>query len=276
MKYVGAFLLLMFSFTNLFAQSSGVKIHSFHAGEKSQGYLVYLEDGRVVFLRGESLRFLAPLQEAYLMDRTLNMTLDQDHNLLSVESVPENDKTPLEEAIDLAPMSYAPSIVSSTTASNVFYRMRTNYQDDSQCYNRAHIWTYEEYKRTSLLSNKLFLFFTSRYIWAYNFKWWFHVTPMVYVGGSSYAYWRALDRRYTRGPLTIQTWTNIFVYNHATCPVISKWTDYYNHQSAQYCYVLPTSMYYWQPRDMKAFEETGFEKTQFISSEVNYAYWEAF
>ena len=110
----------------------------------------------------------------------------------------------------------------------------------------------------------------------YRYHWWFHVTPMVYVGGSTQANWRVLDRRYTRGPLTTKTWTNIFMHNDATCKVVNKYYDYRNHQQAEWCYLIPTSMYFWQPRDIERRDRTGYEKTNYINSEVNHAFWEAF
>ena len=252
-------------------------IHSIHPGKEGEAHLIFFEEGEVVFLRGEAKSLMSSLQEARKRGEHVKVEIDGDHNLRSIQNMAPR----VNESKDSAPgelelMSYTPSILTYSAASSVFYRMRRDYQLESQCYNRAHIWTYEEYRRSAIRSNKLFLFFTTRYIRAYNYFWWFHVTPMVYVGGTTPAYWRTLDRRYTSGPLTLRTWTNIFMYNDANCPIVYKWSDYYYHQSTQYCYLIPKSMYFWQPRDIRNQEESGFEKTQYFTSEINYAYWEAF
>lgn len=252
-------------------------VHSVHLGEKSEPHLVFLSSGEVAFLRGPNKAMSESFQVASDKKDILEINLDKNHNLISVQQLPqardaENSVPSDQDEL----MSYAPSIISTTTASSTFTKMRRDYQLQSQCYNRAHIWTYEEYKRSGLRSNKLFLFFTTRYIRAYNYFWWFHVTPMVYVGGTTSAFWKTLDRRYTRSPLSLRTWTNIFMYNDANCPIVYRWSDYYNHQSTQYCYLIPKSMYFWQPRDIVTEENSGYVKTQYISSQINYAYWEAF
>jgi hypothetical protein len=99
---------------------------------------------------------------------------------------------------------------------------------------------------------------------------------MVYVGGTSQSNWMTLDRRYTGGPLTTRTWTNVFMYNDAFCPVVYQYSSYRNHQNEQYCYLIPTSMYFWQPLDIERQERTGYVKTQYFTSQTDYAYWEAF
>jgi hypothetical protein len=275
-KFLFLWILFLASF-HIHADVIKGSIHSIHRGKGEEADLLFFTDGQVVFLKGETKALLGSIEEAHGLGESVEVQMDGDHNLLSIQSIsPESEnqaELPLEKE-DL--MSYSPSILTSSMASSVFYRMRRDYQSESQCYNRAHVWTYEEYRRSGIRSNKLFLFFTTRYIRAYNYKWWFHVTPMVYVGGTTSFYWRTLDRRYTSGPLSIRTWTNIFMYNDANCPIVYNWTDYYNYQSTQYCYLIPKSMYFWQPRDIKIEQESGYVKTQYFSSQINYAYWEAF
>lgn len=249
-----------------------VYIHEIDVGTGEEAHLIKMSDGQVAFLRGpEKRELLEAIMENYRKEEKVEIQMDDRHNLLSIQTIEGEEKEiPEEEEW----MSYDPTIVSSSSASTMFRNMRRNYQNNSQCYNRAHIWAYEEFNRTGIKSMKLFLFFTSRYIRNYNYHWWFHVTPMVYVDNSSN--WKALDRRYTRGPLSIRAWTNVFMYNDAECPVVYKYSDYRDHQQSEHCYLIPTSMYFWQPRDILRQEQTGYEKTSFIKSEVNHAYWEAF
>lgn len=253
------------------------QIHSIDKGKKGQPHLIFLTNGHTAFLDGSQKSLIDDIEESQQRGDTVEISLDQKLNVLSVQTVaPERVEPTEEETTPDEIMSYDPSIVSLATAQSTFTGMRRDYQNESQCYNRAHIWTYEAFNRTGIKSNKLFLFFTSRYIRNYRYHWWFHVAPMVYVDGSAQSSWRVLDRRYTAGPLSTKTWTNIFMKNRATCPVVYRYSSYRNHQQSKDCYLIPTSMYFWQPRDIERQERTGYVKTQYYSSEIGHAYWEAF
>jgi hypothetical protein len=268
-------LALCYSF-NVLAITYTTQIHSIDLGKQNEKHIVMLSDGHTAFIEANSENIVEEIEQRIQSGETVQITLDQNLNVTSLQTVVPEVEQPRGEIDPGEIISYTPSVVSLSTATNVFQKMRRDYQNQSQCYNRAHVWTYEEYRRSALKSNKLFLFFTSRYIRKYNYHWWFHVTPMVYVGGTSQVNWMTLDRRYTSGPLTTRTWTNVFMYNDAFCPVVYKYSSYRNHQQEQYCYLIPTSMYFWQPWEIERQERTGYVKSKYFSSETDYAYWEAF
>lgn len=61
------------------------------------------------------------------------------------------------------------------------------------CYERAHVWTYQLYKHHHIQSGKVFLFYSYRSDpkkpSSYNFNgkgWWFHVAPYVVADGKEY------------------------------------------------------------------------------------------
>jgi hypothetical protein len=277
MKYLklGCLFLLFCSYA--FSETFKTQIHSIEKGERGEPHLIMFSDGHVGFIESDGVLVLEAIKKNLESEDTVEVILDDRHQIVSISAV-----SSAFEEINISPnlpeelMSYEPSIINSSRAYQVFRSMRRDYQNFSQCYNRAHIWTYEAFTSSALKSNKLFLFFTSRYIRKFNYKWWFHVTPMVYVGGTDQSFWRTLDRRYTSGPLTLRTWTNIFMLNNAYCPVVYNWSDYRYHQQERDCYLIPTSMYFWQPRDISYKERTGYEKSKYYMSEVNHAYWEAF
>ena len=276
MKYFFLSLVLLIFALNSFASTFRSQIHSIDLGKANERHLIMLTNGRTAFLAPKSKFLIEAAEQSLQNGDTVEITLDSKLNLISIQTVAPEVQL---ESEDLAPdemMSYVPSVISLGTAQSVFQGMRRDYQNQSQCFNRAHVWTYEAFKRNALRSNKLFLFFTTRYIRKYNFYWWFHVTPMAYVGGTTQPYWRTLDRRYTSGPLSTKTWTDIFMRNDAFCPVVYTYSRYRNHQSEEYCYLIPTSMYFWQPYDIQRQESTGYLKTQFFSSQINAAYQEAF
>ena len=276
MKYFFLATFCQFFAFSVFATILTTQIHSIDHGKNGEKHLVMFTDGHTGFVESASKPLIEAVEESLQNGDTVEITLDRHLNLRSIQIVvPERD----EPRVPINPgemISYEPSVISMSTAMTVFRNMRRDYQNQSQCYNRAHIWTYEEFQRSALKSNKLFLFFTSRYIRKYNYKWWFHVTPMVLVGGTSESHFRTLDRRYTKGPLTTKTWTNVFMLNNALCPIVYAYSRYRNHQQEKDCYLIPTSMYFWQPRDIQRKENTGYEKTQYYTSETNHAYWEAF
>lgn len=276
MKTVFYFCFLNLLIYSAFGVTYTTEIDSIDRGGNGEPHLILLADGHVAFLSDKSSVLLKSVEASIRNGDVVEVTLDKEHNLKAILLLgPRVEETGANEnpaEVEL----YTPSILDSAGATRTFLSMRRDYQNESQCYNRAHIWTYEAFVKNNIKSNKLFLFFTSRYIRNYRYKWWFHVTPMVYVGGDSQSNWRALDRRYTRGPLSIRTWTNIFMLNNAQCSVVYKWSDYRNHQSERDCYLIPTSMYFWQPRDIVNQERYRSVKSQYYKSEVSHAYWEAF
>lgn len=271
MKFVFPVLMLVLAF-EASAASLKSRIHSIDvAPKKGVPHLIMLENGSVVFLDFREKEILKTFQTSLKHQDLLEVEVNSRNQFLSAETV-EEDSPGSSAGVSAPRFSYEPDDVSSGAASSIFYRMRRDYQYNSQCYNRAHVWAYEEYKKTGLKSKKTFLFFTRRYIRNYNYKWWFHVSPSTVVGGTD----MILDRRYTSGPRTFNNWTRNFIYSRRTCPVVYKYYDYRNNQESQDCYLIPVSMYFWQPRDIERRDRTGYEKTQFYTSEVNHAYWEAF
>lgn len=273
MKFLSLF--LIFSAFSAQAERLTTRVHSIdYSRDGREPHIIQFESGRVGFLRTSDKSSAFAIDDARRSGEWLDIELDGRGNFLGAGVVPapaidsekNNDPEP-------ANMSYVPTNLGTMEeASAIFKRMNKRHQRDSQCYNRAHVWAYEEFNRTQLQSMKLFIFFTRSYIRKYRYKWWFHVTPMTYVNGTA----MTMDRTFFKGPAAVKTWTDNFIYSKRTCPVAPKYSDYRNNQEAEHCYLMPASMYFWQPRDLETLERTGAFKTQYIKSEVNWAYREAF
>lgn len=265
-------LLLALLTTNLKAEIENLKIEYLDYGNTLNEHLhVYFSDGKVGVLKNEPN---SNLQEG----NWVAVDLDKNHTIISINPIKEpilgNEYV---GSINSENNDYIATILPNlASAVSIFARMNRRWQNESQCYNRAHIWNYEEYKRTSLFSKKVFIFFTRRYIRNYNFYWWFHAIPTVLVRHEGNIVERALDPRYTRGPLPMKSWSDVFVRSKRECPIITKYSTYRNNQESEDCYLHFSSMYYWQPRDLERYENTGYENKSFIQSEVNWAYREAF
>jgi hypothetical protein len=172
--------------------------------------------------------------------------------------------------------NYEVSSVSPIIATDLFSTMRTDTRRKSQCYNRAHVWTYEMSMKTingsRLDLGKTFLFFTRSYIRQYRYKWWFHVSP--YINANSEL--RVMDREYTRGPLPLQQWTDIFMHNDAKCKIVEYYADYHNNQEVESCYIIKSSMYYWQPWQVEGLEDGYSEPISYSEYQLRIAYRDGF
>ncbi len=249
------------------------KIHSVDYAKKSRlPHLIKFENGRVGFLSSLDKASMLSLEESRRRGEWLDVELDEENNFLGA-GVVAAPKSLVDKSDDPEPesVSYDPTNLGSMEeAVLIFKRMRRG--SSGQCYNRAHVWSYEEFNRSGLRSVKLFMFFTRSYIRKYRFRWWFHVTPMTYVNGVA----MTMDRGFFKAPADVKTWTDKFIYSKRDCPVISKYSQYRDNQETEHCYLHPSTMYFWQPRDLENYELTGAEKIQFIKKEINWAYWNAF
>src|SRR5690606_5114643 len=125
-------------------------------------------------------------------------------------SVGPSDLPDYESEEGLESAAFEPTVVKSyNSALAIHNRMRKDYTKHGECYNRAHIWAYEEHEKKGTNLMKIFMFFTERYIRNYKFGWWFHVTPMVYMANKSSP--RTLDRKYTSGPRQTKVWSDVFI-----------------------------------------------------------------
>lgn len=180
---------------------------------------------------------------------------------------------------DLSTSTFKPTVLSSQAeAKDIFDHMRpaSGWSWNSQCYNRAHVWVWEEFNRTGRKMMKSFLFFTNKYIREYRFKWWFHVAPFTIVEEQGEKKEMVVDLEFMEEPLSMKEWTDHFVKTKNVCPSVTKYTDYEDHQQEQDCYLIKTSMYFWTPDDIEAFEKTGEEKKEFIPWEIKKAYKNSF
>jgi hypothetical protein len=274
-------ILILFSFSFVYAGEERLIIEKIDLGRSSnERDHLYFSDGRVGVITSKSGRDIL-IKEDIGVGSTVEVKLDKNHNVLSllkVEDSTSKDKIDFKSFKEKEVLShYQPTILPNMdTVNNIFRRMNRRWQRRSQCYNRAHVWNYEEFKNSGLKSKKVFIFYTRKYIREYNFNWWFHAIPTVLVNHEGSVVERALDPMFAKKPLPLKTWSDLFIRSKRECPVITKYSTYENNQESEHCYLHYSSMYYWQPRDLDKFERTGYEKDSFIRSEVNHAYWEAF
>lgn len=247
-----------------------LKVHSVQERNLAPGYLIKFTNGAV--------GFLAPGEIDEIEGQWVDVEISETREIISLKSAP----TPAAELIgpgfkslfnEKNQQEYRPTVYSSyQEATNALQRFRRDNLRDAQCYDKAHIWSYEEnYYRQSRLM-KVFLFFSDSYIERYNNPWWFHVAPMGLVNMGGNIAERIMDGGFASFPLKLKLWTDIFMKNKASCKVMEKYSDYSHHPGEDDCYVYKASMYFWQPKDIEALERGASAKTQFINWEIRHAY----
>jgi hypothetical protein len=244
--------------------------------KESEDTMILLEDGKVLWLDGTD----TATAEALRATKGTDLALDYDpvtHKFQGAQVVSEPVTEDAIEEYEDPTANYTPTVISSMgAAQDAFNSMDRRTKSESQCYNRAHGWVYDLWRTRSINSNKLFLFFTRKYIRAYRYHWWFHVTPMVHVQTSEGVMEKAMDRLFTRSPLSVRTWTNIFMRNDAECRSVNRYSAYRNNQQAEWCYLIRASMYYRTPNDLDLLERRGRTETRWVIPEIRSARQQAF
>jgi hypothetical protein len=130
--------------------------------------------------------------------------------------------------------------------------------------------------RYNVDSMKIFIFFTSRYIREYRYKWWFHVAPYVLIAQNNMSVEHVMDVSFTNGPTLMRAWTDYFMQNNAPCASVNTYTEYRRNQEAQYCYLIRANMFYRSPRDLELLDTQGRQELGWNLSEVAEARRQAF
>lgn len=255
------------------------KIYDIDYGTKDgDDVLVFLTSGHVAKLNHSNMGLLPDNNKSFVNNDWYEIRMDSNRYIIKATRTEEpafaagvaNLKGFLQQE------EYIPTTVESMDVAKKYHREGRLYAKDSQCFNRAMVWSYEWWKKHSLKSNKILIYWTRNYIRKYNFEWWFHIAPLINVMDNEKVIERVMDIKYTKGPLSIQKWTNIFMKNDAVCQVITKFSEYADHPYMGDCYLQRTNMYTLQPADLQMEESWGYKKTNFIMEEVRGSYLEAF
>jgi hypothetical protein len=179
-----------------------------------------------------------------------------------------------------APYSkFIPTIVKKELTMDIFEKLRTgrHFKRASQCYNRAHIQSFELNNTYNVNSLKVWVFFTDKYQddWGREAKWWFHIAPAVITEENKKKSIMVMDTTFFRKAVTVKEWTDRFVKSKYNCPQVYQYSDWYDHQYDHDCYIMITHQFFWQPRDIEALYEGGAEPYEFGSWRVDRAYKEA-
>ena len=135
----------------------------------------------------------------------------------------------------------------------------------SQCFKRAHVWAYDMWAKSKISSEKIFLFYTERYRFLQEEKWWFHVAPVVTSGGMKYV----MDGTFMEKPMEVKAWTDFFIKtDKITCPAIKDITQFEKNQWSRLCYTMTVPMYHLSPLDIAERDQKGVKRNNWIIEEL--------
>lgn len=262
------------------------QIHSVDYGNPGEEVLVFLMSGDVARATEANLEMIEDVQEAKSNSEWLTLTLDKDRHILSVDgaSAPvakSNEKDFDLDGIDSGYSPYVPTTLPnmSTAKAYIAESRSSGFTENSQCFNRAHVWVYEWWKKHSFRSQKVFVFWKKEYVRKYNFEWWFHVSPYAHVmDDDGVVKERVLDVKWLSRPYKFQEWVDYHQPKDVDCKVVGKYSDYANNPYGHDCYLIRTNMFTWQPVDLELYEAWGERafKRAFNLDEVRSAYLQAF
>lgn len=135
----------------------------------------------------------------------------------------------------------------------------------SQCFKRAHMWAFDMWSKMGISSQKVFIFYTQRYIQLEDFEWWFHVAPVVTVKGEDYV----LDGTFMTKPITVREWQNYFIKSEKlTCPIAGNYDEYTKNQWTKLCFLMKVPMYFFSPLDIENRDIKNIPRNHWVLEEL--------
>jgi hypothetical protein len=270
---------LFFSGNMAFGEVIRSSIHSMEPSRREMPHIIKFSNGRVAFLEKQEQFLARELLETSRRGDVVEVKVSEEQNLVSIQTI--KDKVHLkqlrvmEEGVNAI---YEPTILGSyQEAKKIFNSFNSGYQRSSECTNRAHIWSYEEFKKNGTKSMKAFIFFTNSYIVRNKFKWWFHVAPMFGVKHDGKVENFVFDYMFNHRPVTIKEWKDNFLFSKRDCKLDGTFTEYDQRaDQGQDCYMMFRPMFYWMPGDFSAEEISNSKKSDFLMGDIRAAYSEAF
>ena len=270
---------ILVSFTASAAVSVNAKIYDIDYGQGDQGSFLLLSSGHVAWLKKSSNKSRTDVFERAKRNReVMNFTLNDSNQLVSAKPVPQmsSPKRRLEPQFSVLEEFYEPTIVESLEAAKTYFEESRAVGRTSQCFNRAHVWSFEWFKNHGVLSNKSWVFFTRRYIREYEYNWWFHVAPSIAVQEGDVVREKVMDKEFSSRPLNTKEWTDIFMRDKANCPRVQKYSDYANYPESESCFLVRSSMFFHQPFDLETYDTHGIFKANWVDEDLKQAYLETF
>ena len=258
------------------AETKTVKISDIESVENKKGYFaLYASDGEIYEIESKNTNLVEQAFKALQNNEAVSIELNSNSHsddILGLRSqILSMTRATLEnpsQAVTLTTTTtnkslssissllsdYITDFRSSSDLERVFSAQRRDTREDSQCYNRAHVWSWEMRKFSQrgrkVQPGKMWIFFTKKYIKEYDYKWWFHVAPFTKLKGRD----MVMDRKFLRGPVTKRAWSDFFIQPRTKCTTTKRYSKYANNPYKGHCFLIRTSVHYHQPYQIQKFE----------------------
>jgi len=88
--------------------------------------------------------------------------------------------------------------------------MKTNFENKSECYNRAQVWTYDANLKFGYEAKKILIHYSYKYNKEISSKWGFHIAPVYLTEGTDKVYDRGFSN-FVHTPLSTKMWEEKFL-----------------------------------------------------------------
>jgi Glutaminase len=247
------------------------RLHSIgQSSSPLEAHVIKFENGRVGL--SQNLKYLKDSQAGDLF----KVQVDKNQKIISLLKMVDEEEVILSNPPFVTDIDYYPTLLEGKKETlKIFNELRTaNY--NSQSFNRAHIWAYEQYQIRGLQSMKAFLFLSDELIRQQTSKWWFQVAPYVTSIENGKIKEKVMDPVLAQRPVSIKQWTQLILSKDQTCHEINSYVDFLKNNSQKSCFVMKTTMYFWHPIELQNKEEFGIEKVTFFEWEIQKAYLSSF
>ncbi|HXH75624.1 MAG TPA: protein-glutamine glutaminase family protein [Bacteriovoracaceae bacterium] len=283
MKFFGLSVLSILFSLNAFSSSRilTTQIREVDVGSKmGDEVLVFLTSGDVARLKYWDSKLLGTLQGSEGTENYFRITLDDRRRIKAIKKTPSPVGPKVTNfAKILFEENYTPTTIPSMEiAKSYISESRHPTKPETQCFNRAMVWSYEWWRKHSLKTNKIFVFWPKEYVRKHSFKWWFHVSPYAHIMDTDgIVKQRVLDVKWLKRPYEFQEWANYHSSHDVPCRTVNSYSEYADFPfDTDRCYFIKTNMYTWMPADIEMKEGWDFKKSGFFMNEVEAAYLEAF
>lgn len=256
------------------AQAESIVTTVFNVLESQRSETILLlsaSDGRIYKTKKnkEMLKYLKELQGKVVV---LNYSINGEENIITNVRVTRPNEVDA-QTLDLNHFRYnqlrqfAPTDLQSTTQVEEVFNNMLNDGDRkrSQCFKRAHMWSFDMWSKLGINSQKLFIFYTKRYVIYEDFEWWFHVAPMVTAQGVDYV----LDGTFMQKPVTVKEWKDYFIKSDkVNCPIIDNYKVYQDNQMTKLCFLMKLPMYYLSPLDIENRDLNNVQRNHWVLEEL--------
>lgn len=268
--------LMLLSITAHASLTLKTQVYDIDYGSNGENDFLLFTSGHVAWIKQAHLKNLSPYDRTKLKYNLVKVTINEQHELEHLEVIGPSSQEKILNLTAVNEESYVPTVVENLDLAKTYFQQSRYLDKESQCYNRAHVWSYEWFLKNNVNSNKTWLFFTRRYIRKFKFNWWFHVSPSMAIQDGHVVREKIMDVKYARGPINLKQWTDIFMQDDAHCPMVKTYSEYANYPESGSCYTMRSSMFYYQPFDIESKETWGTIKSNWYDVEIKAAYLEAF